>query len=93
MTRKIWYVNDALILLEKVISKDIDKPKRNYLINNNCVMRHIKIEIEKRDDNVVAILSDKNQVVLWEDLSYNQRVEILSNLQQTWELLYKHYRD
>ena len=56
-------------------------------------MRHIKIEIEKRDDNVVAILSDKNQVVLWEDLSYNQRVEILSNLKQILELLSKHYND
>jgi hypothetical protein len=63
--------------------KATNKQKRIYQIIN-CIMRHIKIEIEKRDDNVVAILSDRNQVVLWEDLSYNQRVEILSNLQQTW---------
>ena len=56
-------------------------------------MNHIKVEIERKDDNVVAILSDNNQVVLWEDLSLMQRAEILSNLHQAWELLYKHYND
>ena len=71
-------MNDALILLEKVISKDIDKPKRNYLINNNCVMRHIKVTMKVSNDNIVYVFKDGNKIVDWNILNREEQKEILT---------------